>query len=1547
MTERRISIVVDGDGRLAVVAIEKTTGAMTRLEGATAALRTETESATQTAQRNATATRTQGQAQEQASRQSDQLERATAELRAEMQQLLQSSQRTSEFMRRDLSAALGTLIDRADRTATGIERMGTQSQRTRRDVGLLAQGFEELKGILAAYVGLQGVQALGSMVDGYADIIGRLDDVTSGEAALSRAREDTLRISREYYANLDATATLYARTTTALGEMRMGQSAVAEIVATVNAGLLVGRASTQESASAIQQLSQAFGAGRLSGEEFNAVFEASPQLMRLFADQLGAPIGAMKELAAEGRITDEVMAKALTSAAAEELRRRAELVPLTIARAWQLARTNATEYFGDADQSLGASSAIAQSIRLLSENLDLLVVTGVAIAGLYGGRMTAAALRSAAGWTTHTAALVRDTAAQNAQQVALLRGQGVATASAVRTVALANAQTVATATTVRFNAALAFVGGPIGVAIAGLGALSVAFAAAGDDGERSAADVANAWRAAKRSLDDFNAAPTAAGVDALTDSQVVRQIDEARTRLQELRAEAVEVRDTYSRQIARFGFVDEGLTARMNAASAAVEEQRQSVQALEGAYGGAVQRTADMLEQLAGVTESTPQARQQLEALADRVLKSNKDMETWRDQLSRTIGTIYGAEAATRVLNASFRELSGAMAGGDYVRNMEQSLRREQVRMLRITDGNRAASRRELGLAIVDEQRKQGRDLNRDELARMYRAWREVADATDAADSAQQRLRETTRAGAREARQDATERKRDINEAVRAMERLRDQVRDQRGGLGTAVDRADADNSRALQSLAQLERESAATTELAERKRLLAEAYALQATAHESALRVARNEDAERERQRDIVGRTLDDLREEAAAAGLSARERELLRLVMQAEAKAREQMNAGMRTSATLSIEETAQIRSQANAYLDARQAADGLRELREGQQQEIDQLRAAVKSRGELTAAARAELAIRKSLLGVSEEQARLREEEIAQIRAQARELDTLNGQQGIQSTLRDLFGRVIDGQQQGRGVWESFRNEGVRAFAEIAREFAKIRKSSDGWRDALKKTGVAVKEMLPEIGQLAGTIAGGGGSGAQIGSLLGSAIGGYFFGYIGAAIGGLIGGLAGGTFDDNPEIRVGPTVRNPEQWRNSRLQNFQVRTESMTDPTSRKVADTIVEFDNLIWDMLDAPQRAAARAALSGFSSNAPILEDILKDRFAAVLRTFNKTIGDFVWNSSTDLQTQMQNLNDILELQRLEGRGELLTGTLERAVRLIEAFGRAGETAGQTYQRLGGIANNYAEVMTGVNRQIAFNGLNEFQRQQVEIELQYRSQVKQVNDLARAFGLSGARAEDLARIEELRAINMASVQRQMEEERNRVLADLALSDLSPLRDDQKLDESMRQLRQAVAGGDFNRAQELSQQTLGFGRNLFASGRDYNALYAEVTGLLRQVGFASTASLTETQLDNIADLLFDMPMNIAKAMFDQLILLIPKVASSAGLPADLTKPLRTSTSSVPPESDPVVVRELQTQNALLKQILENTKARVQIDREALAQARGQELRGIGAER
>lgn len=203
--------------------------------------------------------------------------------------------------------------------------------------------------------------------------------------------------------------------------------------------------------------------------------------------------------------------------------------------------------------------------------------------------------------------------------------------------------------------------------------------------------------------------------------------------------------------------------------------------------------------------------------------------------------------------------------------------------------------------------------------------------------------------------------------------------------------------------------------------------------------------------------------------------------------------------------------------------------------------------------------------------------------------------------------------------------------------------------------------------------------------------------------------------------------------------------------------------------------------------------------------------------------------------------------------------------AGTDLATQIEKVTGLLGNYATLMADVSTQLMTGDLSSYQQQALSIERTYRQQVKSANDYAKALGLSGARAEDLAKIEALRAMNMGKLQAQIDKDKKAMQYGLSISDLSPLTDQQKLGEAMKELERAVAGGDTSAAQAAAQAALGFGRNLYASGKDYNGLYDQVTGLIDGMKVGDLNTEDGTSMGQLADAIEALPDNFSRAVFD----------------------------------------------------------------------------------
>jgi tape measure domain-containing protein len=282
--------------------------------------------------------------------------------------------------------ALGYRIDTAPIKSANAEldKLGKTTKAVSKDTSDATRENDKLTGSLkalaGAYIGLAGATKLAALADQYTKLTAQLSLATRSQAEFNQAFSNVQNIAKLAQSGLSETATLYARVSNATRELGANQATVAAITESVSLGLKVSGASATESASAMLQLSQAFGSGVLRGEEFNAVNEAAPRLMKALADGMGVPIGALRELASDGKITSDILGNSLVKAL-EDLRQEAAQTQ-TISGAFVELKNEVLLTAGQLDKATGASKAFAQSIKdLAGSGLIKTVFETIAVLG--------------------------------------------------------------------------------------------------------------------------------------------------------------------------------------------------------------------------------------------------------------------------------------------------------------------------------------------------------------------------------------------------------------------------------------------------------------------------------------------------------------------------------------------------------------------------------------------------------------------------------------------------------------------------------------------------------------------------------------------------------------------------------------------------------------------------------------------------------------------------------------------------------------------------------------------------------------------------------------------------------------------------------------------------------------------------------------------------------------------------------------------------------------------------------------------------------------
>lgn len=290
---------------------------------------------------------------------------------------------------RELAIAQQTLNRRIKESQQSMRELAGEQQRLR--AGAQDGGFGgAVGGIGAAYGAASAVGAFISITDSAKKMDAQLQLVTNSQKEFSVAQADTFRIAQLTRAPLEDVVTLYARLSPALLDIGRNQRDVAGVTEALSSALRISGATQAETAATLTQFSQALGSGALRGEEFNSVAEAAPRLMRALAQGLNVPIGSLRELAADGALTADVITD-LTLKALPELAAEAASLPDTVEGALTRLRNEVTRAFSEGDTS-GFISAIRELQQVLT---DPQVVQGLSD--------LAAGMARLAGWTVQAA----------------------------------------------------------------------------------------------------------------------------------------------------------------------------------------------------------------------------------------------------------------------------------------------------------------------------------------------------------------------------------------------------------------------------------------------------------------------------------------------------------------------------------------------------------------------------------------------------------------------------------------------------------------------------------------------------------------------------------------------------------------------------------------------------------------------------------------------------------------------------------------------------------------------------------------------------------------------------------------------------------------------------------------------------------------------------------------------------------------------------------------------------------------------------------------
>ena len=269
-----------------------------------------------------------------------------------------------------------------DDNTNAQEKFNDSVKRSERSAG-------NLMGTISKIAGAIGVVKLAEnfveTADEMAQITAKLNLINDGFMTTEQLQSAIYNSAQRTRSSYMDTAQLVARIGMNTGDTFRNNTEIVKFAENLNKSFKIAGASAQEQSSVILQLSQALAGGLLRGQEFNAVMSGAPNIIKNIANYMGVTVGEMRDLAAEGQITSDIIREAMLGAT-DDINAQFETLPRTFSDVMTTAKNQITtsmeEAFSRWIDAINEEELQRKIDKVTDALSDLAVVGGNALAGI-------------------------------------------------------------------------------------------------------------------------------------------------------------------------------------------------------------------------------------------------------------------------------------------------------------------------------------------------------------------------------------------------------------------------------------------------------------------------------------------------------------------------------------------------------------------------------------------------------------------------------------------------------------------------------------------------------------------------------------------------------------------------------------------------------------------------------------------------------------------------------------------------------------------------------------------------------------------------------------------------------------------------------------------------------------------------------------------------------------------------------------------------------------------------------------------------------------
>ena len=253
----------------------------------------------------------------------------------------------------------GKPFDRArpdiDRATKGVEEFERKQQEAENGAQKVKSSWGGVGGLVKSAVAAFSAKKVIELADTMTTTRARLDLMNDGLQTTDELQDKIMKSANRSRAAYQTTADAVSKMGLMTGDTFQSNDELIAFVEQINKQFTIAGTSAGGIDAAMLQLTQAMGSGVLRGEELNSVFEQAPTIIQTIADYLGVPIGKIREMAAEGQISADIVKNAMLSSA-EATNEKFNSMPMTFSQVWNQVQNVALQAFEPLIQAIGAGA---------------------------------------------------------------------------------------------------------------------------------------------------------------------------------------------------------------------------------------------------------------------------------------------------------------------------------------------------------------------------------------------------------------------------------------------------------------------------------------------------------------------------------------------------------------------------------------------------------------------------------------------------------------------------------------------------------------------------------------------------------------------------------------------------------------------------------------------------------------------------------------------------------------------------------------------------------------------------------------------------------------------------------------------------------------------------------------------------------------------------------------------------------------------------------------------------------------------------------------